>query len=172
MSDWYLGEIRVFAGSFAPAGWETCDGQRLSIAEHDALFALIGTTYGGNGVTDFALPDLNGRVPIHAGRNPQTGTTFTTGQQGGVEQVQLTTSQVPSHTHRVAVSSAPATASTPDGHVPAASTHTPYSTAAPGAMMHAGSLSVAGLGLPHENRAPSLGLLFIIATTGTFPPRP
>lgn len=172
MSERYLGEIRMFGGSFAPEGWEWCDGQLLSISQYDALFALIGTTYGGDGINTFGLPNLNARVPVNAGRNPQTGTTYVLGMQGGVEAVQLTTGHLPPHTHGVAASSAPATATTPDGHVSASSSHTPYSTGTPDVTMHASSTTVAGLGLPHENRAPFLGITFIVAVTGIFPSRP
>src|SRR5215213_8736106 len=93
----YTGEIRMFAGSFAPAGWAFCDGQLMPISENDALFILIGTTYGGDGEETFALPNLQSRVPIHMGTS--LGTTFQLGEAAGVESVTLTTNQIPSHTH-------------------------------------------------------------------------
>src|SRR5579885_1821308 len=99
MSSPYVGEIRMFGGSFAPSGWMTCDGQLLPISEYDTLFNLIGTTYGGDGQSTFALPNLSGRIPLHSGTNPGTGTTYTLGEMAGVSSVTLTTNQIPSHTH-------------------------------------------------------------------------
>src|SRR6476620_7587651 len=94
----HVGEIRLFAGNFAPAGWEFCDGQLLAISENETLFNLIGTTYGGDGQATFAVPDLRGRVPIHMGTDP-AGNAYNIGQNGGVEEVTLTASQTPTHTH-------------------------------------------------------------------------
>src|SRR5437773_6348776 len=98
MAQPYVGEIRIFAGNFAPAGWMFCDGQLLPISENETLFNLIGTTYGGDGQTTFALPDLRGRLPIHQGTDP-AGNTYILAESGGVEQVTLTTNQIPTHTH-------------------------------------------------------------------------
>src|SRR4051794_30703113 len=98
MAQPYVGEIRIIAGNFAPAGWMFCDGSLLPISENDTLFQLIGTTYGGDGQVTFALPDLRGRVPIHMG-SAATGTTYNLGEMAGVEEVTLTTQQLPAHTH-------------------------------------------------------------------------
>src|SRR5438876_10960494 len=99
MSQPFVGEIRMFAGNFAPAGWAFCQGQLMAISQNDTLFNLIGTTYGGDGQTTFALPDLQGRVPIHNGTNPGSGTNYQLGEKAGVEAVTLTTNQIPIHTH-------------------------------------------------------------------------
>ena len=104
MAQPYVGELRLFAGNFAPAGWMFCDGQLLPISENEALFQLIGTTYGGDGQSTFALPDLRGRIPIHQGNG------FIVGESGGTEQVTLTASQLPTHTHSLRASSAAASA--------------------------------------------------------------
>src|SRR6476661_6056725 len=98
MGEPFIGEIRMFAGNFAPAGWAFCDGAILQISGHDALFNLIGTTYGGDGQQTFALPDLQGRIPVHAGAGSD-GITYQLGEKGGTETVTLTTSQIPAHTH-------------------------------------------------------------------------
>lgn len=172
MTEPYVGEIRMFAGTFAPAGFERCNGQLLSISQYEALWSLLGTIYGGDGVGTFGLPNLNARLPIHAGTNPQTGTTFVRGQLGGAESVSLHAGHLPPHTHGVRAASGAATSDVPDTHVPARSAHTPYSSGAPNVTMHPGSLTMTGLGLPHENRAPYLGLTFIIATDGIYPSQP
>src|SRR3979490_2969928 len=116
MAQPYVGEIRMFAGNFAPAGWMVCEGQLLPISENETLFTLIGTTYGGDGQSTFALPDLRGRVPVHQGQGPGLGN-FIIGKTDGVEQVTLTAQQVPAHTHAFAASSAPGDSSTPQGTV-------------------------------------------------------
>src|SRR5215218_10390240 len=108
----YTGEIRMFAGSFAPAGWAFCDGQLVAISENDALFTLIGTTYGGDGQETFALPNLQSRVPIHAGTGGD-GITYQLGEQAGVETVTLTTQQIPTHTHPLLASNTTAASQTP-----------------------------------------------------------
>ena len=107
----YIGEVRLFAGNFAPAGWEFCHGQLLPISENDALYVLIGTTYGGDGQTTFALPDLRSRVPIHQGNG------FVEGETGGAEEITLTTQQIPAHSHPLPVSSQAAISSTPGSPV-------------------------------------------------------
>src|SRR5580698_8923839 len=112
MSQPYVGEIRMFAGNFAPAGWMFCEGQLLPISEYETLFNLIGTTYGGDGQSSFALPDLRGRVPIHMGGG------FTLAQNGGVETVTLTTNQIPSHPHTVVASNSSTTGAIPNGAYP------------------------------------------------------
>src|SRR4029077_16985478 len=128
MAQPYVGEIRMFGGNFAPAGWMFCEGQLLPISEFETLFNLIGTTYGGDGQSTFALPDLRGRLPIHQGNG------FTLAEAGGVESVTLTVQQIPSHTHPLLGSTNQGTASSPVGSVPAASnTVSIYSAAAPAA---------------------------------------
>jgi microcystin-dependent protein len=160
----YVGEIRMFAGNFAPAGWAFCDGSLLSIADNDTLFQLIGTTYGGDGQTTFALPDLRGRAPVH------TGTTWLLGQTGGVESVTLTTNQIPAHTHPAAASSAPGDASDPSGRVPARNAGgTPHYDGTIGTTLAAGALQSTGGSQPHTNMQPYLAINFIISLFGVFP---
>src|SRR5690242_6243839 len=117
MSDAYYGEIRMFAGNFAPMSWAFCDGQLLPIDQHESLYNLIGTTYGGDGQSTFALPDLRGRVPIHQGTDSANGTSFAIGETGGVETVTLTTSQIPVHTHALAATNAAGTQLNPGGNL-------------------------------------------------------
>jgi microcystin-dependent protein len=166
----YIGEIRMFAGNFAPAGWMFCDGTQLPIAEFDTLFNLIGTTYGGDGQETFNLPDLRGRVPIHQGTNPATGTTFTLGEQAGVETVTLTTQQAPQHNHALTATSAVGTQLNPGGNLLANSqAPQPYIQENPDNSLNAQTLSPAGGSQPHENRQPFLGINFIISLFGIFP---
>ena len=171
----YIGEIRMFAGNFAPVGWEFCHGQLLPIEEYDTLFMLIGTTYGGDGQTNFALPDLRGRVPVHVGGTTGNGTglrPYTLGQGGGVETVTLTANQMPVHTHAVvattatAVSSYDATSGVP-ATVAATNVYGPVDT--PGAMTANAIGTAAGGNQPHDNMAPYLSLNFIISLFGIFP---
>src|SRR5512146_1179478 len=115
MAQPYVGEIRMFAGNFAPAGWMFCEGQLLPISEWETLFNLIGTTYGGDGQSTFGLPDLRGRIPVHAGAG------FTLAETGGVESVTLTVSQIPAHSHALMGTSSFATTTSPQGAIPAAS---------------------------------------------------
>ena len=160
----YVGEIRLFAGTFAPVGWSACDGTLLSIAEYTSLFSLIGTTYGGDGVSTFALPDLRGRMPLNA--NSQ----FPYGQSSGEEAVTPTLSQLPFHQHAVMAQSAPGNTASPKGAFWANSGGTQeYSTSNPDTVMNAGTLLNAGTGKAHENRMPYLTLMFIIALNGVFP---
>ena len=176
MSNPYLGEIRMFAGNFPPQGWAFCNGQLLSISVDDTLFSLIGTTYGGDGQSTFAVPDLRGRVPIHQGNSQ--GQSYFLGQSGGTETVTLSASQLPSHTHLMSASAA-APAAVPAGGldpsmmplVPASATPKPKMYADPGAMvsMAPGAIGAAGGAQPHNNMAPSLGLHFIIALVGVYP---
>ncbi len=171
MSDPYLGEIRMFGGIFAPVDWAFCDGSSLSISQNDALFSLIGTTYGGDGSSTFNLPDLRGRTPIH--RGTFQGTSFTLGQAGGAEQVVVTPPQLPAHTHGFPASVAAATGGTPSNQVvPGSSTQLKIWSAFPAtAAMNAQSLTAAGKSLPHENMMPFLAMSFIIALSGIFPSR-
>src|SRR6184192_840441 len=117
MAQPYVGEIRMFAGNFAPAGWMFCDGTSLPISENETLFQLIGTTYGGDGQTTFALPDLRGRVPVHQGTDPNTSSNYVIGEAGGVETVTLTTQQIPAHTHALTATTAAGTQPNPGGNL-------------------------------------------------------
>lgn len=160
----YVGEIRMFAGNFAPAGWMFCEGQLLPISENDVLFNLIGTTYGGDGQSTFALPDLRGRLPLHFGNG------FTLAETGGVENVTLTVGQIPAHSHPFLGSTSPGDQSTPVGNLPAASNVVSlFSAAAPNASMAAQTLSSVGGSQPHNNFQPYLCINFIISLFGIFP---
>lgn len=164
MSQSFIGEIRMFAGNFAPDGWMMCEGQTLYISENDALFTLIGTTYGGDGQETFNLPDLRGRVPIHQGSN------YLMGDMGGVEQVTLTTQQIPSHNHAAIGAAVTGDQTTANGALPANSvTITPYLNTAPDANFNASAISPAGGGQPHANFQPYLCLNYIISLFGIFP---
>jgi len=164
----YLGEIRMFAGTFAPAGWEFCDGQTLPISENEPLFQLIGTTYGGDGEQTFNLPDLRGRVPLHQGTN--NGVTFTLAQAAGVESVTLTTQQIPIHTHPLLASTDFATQANPGGALTAQpSVAALYFPTAPTQPLAPSLLSPAGGSQPHENMQPFLCINFIISMFGPFP---
>lgn len=167
MAEPFLGEIRVFAGSYAPVGWELCAGQLLSISENEALYTLIGTIYGGNGVTNFALPDLRGRVPVHQGALPG-GDTYVIGTPGGVEQVTLTANQLPAHTHAARATAVP-DRTTPGDAIWSSQTTGAYQAANPSATMQAQTVQEVGGSLPHENMPPSLAVTYIIATYGIFP---
>jgi microcystin-dependent protein len=164
--DPYLGEIRMFGGTFAPAGWLFCDGSLLRIADNDVLYAVIGTTYGGDGVETFALPDLQGRWPVH------TAPDLPLGARGGSETVTLTAAQLPAHTHGVLGSAAAATATSPDRGVWAATTEPGY---APGAVtgtplaMAPDALATTGGSAAHDNLPPYLAVHFIIAVVGVYP---
>src|SRR5256885_8973738 len=162
MAQPYVGEIRMFAGNFAPAGWMFCEGQLLPISENDALFTLIGTTYGGDGQTTFALPDLRGRLPLHQGSNGSSS--YSLAQNGGTETVTLTTSQLPAHAHTVNGSSA-ATTGDPAGAVPAAGSVKQFSTQAPDQTLNPAQVTSSG-GQPHDNMPPFLGPNFIISLFG------
>ncbi|MCW2765667.1 MAG: hypothetical protein JWO11_1626 [Nocardioides sp.] len=163
MTDAYLGEIRMFGGTYAPMGWAFCDGQLLAIAANEALYTLLGTTYGGDGQTTFGLPNLGSRMPI--GPSPS----HPHGEVGGQESVTLTVAQLPVHTHDVRAVDGPASSTVPAGNLWATWADTPYSTDAPSVAMDPTGVSVAGSGLPHDNRAPYLGVSFIIAVEGIFP---
>ena len=164
MSDPYIGEIRVFGGNFAPVGWLLCQGQLLPISEFDALFNLIGTTYGGDGQTTFALPDLASRIPYHQGSG------YVLGQTGGAEQVTLTQQQIPVHTHTANASSANADQPGPASNVWGAGTLTGYAASQPAnTTMNPAALLPAGGNQPHENMPPYVCVNFIIATEGIYP---
>lgn len=170
MSQPFVGEIRMFAGNFAPAGWAFCDGSLLSIAQNEVLFVLIGTTYGGDGQTTFALPDLRGRVPLHMGQGPGLSPRVQ-GQQGGAEQVTLTPGQMPAHNHVLQATTAAATASASvAGSLTAKAASTSFYGSTPGgAPLAPQALRSSGGQQPHNNMAPYLGLNFIISLFGIFP---
>ncbi|MGO4537881.1 phage tail protein [Paenibacillus sp. 2TAB19] len=171
MAEPYLGEIRMFAGAYAPVGWALCDGSLIRISDNEALYTLLGTTYGGDGQTTFALPDLRGRVPIHKSNTTPIGLI------GGTEQVTLTQTQLPLHTHDVIGSSNTGEASSPANAVWAASPLKTYSDGlAPPPLppinkvpMSGRAIGVAGGNLPHDNMMPSLTITYIIALYGIFP---
>jgi microcystin-dependent protein len=165
----YIGEIRMFAGNFPPVGWAFCNGQTLAISENDALFNLIGTTYGGDGQETFNLPDLQGRFPIHQGTST-TGTTFTIGGNGGVEDVTISVNQLPIHSHPLLASLNNAGASSVTGNVTGQVGATQiYREVAPAAVMSANSLVPAGGSQPHTNIQPYLTINYIISLFGVFP---
>jgi microcystin-dependent protein len=169
MSEPFIGEIRMFGGNFAPAGWAFCDGQLLPIAENEALFQLIGTTYGGDGQETFALPDLRGRLPIHMGQGPGLSTRDI-GEQGGTELETLTLNQIPVHTHPTLLSSAAGSESTPAGNVLAASPNVRlYRPGAPTVLLHPATVTPTGGNQPHDNVMPFLCVNFIISLFGVFP---
>lgn len=165
--DPFLGEIKLVPYNFAPRGWAFCSGQLLSISQNTALFALLGTTYGGNGQTNFALPDLQGRVIVGPGPNNDLG------EKGGVENVSLLTTELPSHTHDLQVSSQPGTLNNPVGAYLAESTVAAVKTYAPGGggTMPASTITNAGGSAPHDNMQPYLTLNYVIALQGIFPSR-
>ena len=168
MSTPYVGEIRLFAGNFAPQGWMFCQGQLLSIAENDVLFTLVGTTYGGDGENSFALPDLRGRVPVHQGQVSGL-TPRTLGEVGGTETVTLTASQLPVHTHALHANGAAATGTAPGGALLAATGSASYDPGAAATAMAAGAVGSAGGSQPHDNMAPTLTVNYIISLYGVYP---
>jgi microcystin-dependent protein len=162
----YLGQIMLVAFDFVPRGWAECAGQLLPINQNQALFSLLGTTYGGNGTTTFALPDLRGRVPVQAG----SPSGIVLGERSGQESHTLSVGELPAHTHGFAVSSVAATALSPAGAVPAVTGDLSRSYApAPAVTMHPGAIAPAGGSQPHENRMPTLALRYIIALQGIYP---
>ena len=165
----YVGEIRMFAGNFAPNGWMFCEGQTLPISENEVLFQLIGTTYGGDGEETFNLPNLASRVPIHMGTGPD-GTTYQIGEMAGTEQETLTTQQIPNHTHQLFASTAIGAANTPSGNVTSQSVSVKmYLADSPTNAANASSISPQGGSQPHENTQPFLCINFIISLFGVFP---
>jgi microcystin-dependent protein len=181
MSDQFLGEIRIFSLSFAPAQWAFCNGQLLAVSQFQALFSLLGTNYGGNGTSNFALPNLQGRVPVDVGNGPGLSP-YNIGQTGGTPTVTLLDSENPSHNHLInASSSNAATTADPSGnlyakgHYIADPTHKGavdlYTTTTPAVTLKPTALGVVGGGQPHNNMMPYLTLNFCIALQGIFPPR-
>jgi microcystin-dependent protein len=171
MSEPFVGEIRMFGFNFAPQGWAQCNGQLLPIDQNTALFSLLGTTYGGDGRTTFALPDLRSRVPVGQGQGPGLSS-YAEGQAGGAETVTLVAAQMPGHTHPVKASSGPANSDQPGGRALARSASHIY-TAKPdtSTVMNADMLGDAGNSQPHDNIQPYLAVNFCIATAGIFPSR-
>ena len=164
--DQYLGEIRIFGFGYAPQGWAKCDGQLLGIAQSSALFSLLGTTYGGDGVTTFGLPNLKGRVPIHWGQGPGLSP-YSIGEFAGEATHTLSAAETPQHNHVLSASTATPNQPSVAGGVWASNTGA-YVDAAPNSSMQAGSLSAVG-GQAHTNMAPFLTLNFCIAIVGLFP---
>ena len=166
MSNPFVGEIRMFGGNFAPAGWALCQGQLLPISENETLFNLIGTTYGGDGQTTFALPNLASRVPVHQGPS------FILGQAGGVESVTLTVNQIPSHSHVPQCDGTNNSSNTPAGSVWAGTSALKQFAAAavaPNVAMAPQALGLDGGSQPHDNMLPFLAINFIISLFGIFP---
>ncbi|MES2441061.1 MAG: tail fiber protein [Verrucomicrobiota bacterium] len=164
MAQPYVGEVRMFGGNFAPAGWMFCEGQLLPISENETLFQLIGTTYGGDGQSTFALPDLRGRIPIHQGNS------FVLAETGGAEEITLTTAQIPVHTHALLASGGPGSAASPAGTVVAeAPGISVLIEDVTGVNMNAAAISPTGGSQPHTNFQPYLCVNFIISLFGIFP---
>ena len=168
MSTPYVGEIRLFAGNFAPQGWMQCQGQLMAIAENETLFNLIGTTYGGDGQTTFALPDLQGRVPVHQGQGLGLSPRVV-GEKGGTETVTLQLNQLPAHTHALHASTAAASITTPASALLGATTVASYDSNPATTAMAAGAVSSAGGNAPHNNMAPSMAITYIVSLFGIFP---
>jgi microcystin-dependent protein len=164
MAQPYVGEIRMFGGNFAPAGWMFCEGQLLPISENETLFQLIGTTYGGDGQSTFALPDLRGRLPLHQGNG------FILAENGGAETVTLTVPQIPAHAHPLLASTSIPTSSTPADNVTGQAASKLYrNSGSPTVALAPGSISPIGGSQPHNNLQPFLCVNFIISLFGIFP---
>jgi microcystin-dependent protein len=174
MADQYVGEIRIFPGNFAPAHWALCNGQLLPIAQNTALFSLLGTFYGGDGKSTFSLPNLQGNVPIGFGSGPGLSQR-SLGEASGVSTVTLLPTEMPSHTHVPNCTTSGGGNASPGGNIwskpPGKTVPAEYSASAPNSLMTAGAIATTGSGLPHNNLQPFLGLNFIIALQGVFPPR-
>ena len=178
MSQPFIGQIIGFAGNFAPSGWALCNGQLLSISSNAALFSILGTSFGGNGTTTFALPDLRGRVPVHAGQGPGLSP-YVLGESTGTENVTLTVGQMPAHSHLVNANASNGTAPSPNGHLLAQAVDSTkksvdvYSVAPASKLLTLAAATIASAGgsLPHANIQPVLAINFIIALVGIFPSR-
>lgn len=164
MAQPYVGEIRMFAGNFAPSGWMFCDGQLLPISEYETLFQLIGTSYGGDGESTFALPNMQSRLPIHQGNG------FILAETGGAEDITLTQQQIPAHRHPTVAAAASGTSASPQGNVLATWADTPYAPI-PGTPVALSPTAVASVGgnQAHNNMPPYLAVSFIISLYGIFP---
>ncbi|MBN8837096.1 MAG: phage tail protein [Sphingobacteriia bacterium] len=179
--DCFVGEIRLFAGNYATPGWAVCDGSLLQISQYQALFALLGTTYGGDGVTNFRLPNLIGKVPVGTGTSTAAnGSTYTVGMTGGATSVTITDANMPTHTHNFNAATDAADTGDPRGAYYAQGNGTSYPDVEfycnlptginkPNITLAANVLNNSGGGLPHENMMPYTGMLYIIATNGVFP---
>jgi microcystin-dependent protein len=167
MAQPYVGEIRMFAGNFAPAGWMFCEGQLLPISENETLFQLLGTTYGGDGESTFALPDLRGRIPIHQGNG------FILAETGGAEEITLTIQQIPAHSHQMLATSNQAGITVPSNTslpgVATTSAISPYGSDAPKGTLSPSTVGPVGGSQPHTNFQPYLCVDFIISLFGIFP---
>lgn len=170
MSQPYIGEIRIFAGTYNPRGWAFCYGQLVPIAQNPALYSILGTTYGGNGTSTFGLPDLRGRTPIGAGSGAGL-TPRVLGQMSGVESVTLLSTQIPQHTHALNASSGAPTTNAPSGSLLPTGSSRIYAQGSPSTQLAPSSIGVAGGSQPHENMQPFLALTYIIATEGIYPSR-
>ncbi|MDF7801039.1 tail fiber protein [Pontiellaceae bacterium B1224] len=170
MAEPFIGEIRMFGGNFAPRNWAFCNGQLLSIASHDALFSLLGTTYGGDGRTTFGLPDLRGRVPLHVGSGPGL-TPRPWGQKSGSEQVALSANELPAHTHTLPAYEGFAEQKSPEGHVPAKAGDGEQNFSSMPADTTLHNTGTAGSGQAHSNVQPFICISFIIALYGIYPSR-
>ncbi|MBI5074543.1 MAG: phage tail protein [Nitrospirae bacterium] len=163
MAQPYVGEIRMFGGNFAPAGWMFCEGQLLPISENETLFQLIGTTYGGDGQSTFALPDLRGRLPVHQGNG------FVLAETGGTEEITLTVNQMPAHSHALLASNDIPVSSNPANNVTGQAAAKLYRVGNPTIPLNAASISAVGGSQPHTNFQPYLCVDFIISLFGIFP---
>ena len=170
MSEPFVGEIRMFAGNFAPRGWALCDGQLLAVSSNDALFSLFGTIYGGDGRTTFGLPDLRGRVPVHSGSGPGLSPR-SIGQKSGSESVTLTSTQLPTHTHSLQGSTDPATTPDPSGNVFARTSGDVYGSDFSASDMNGAAVSNRGGNQSHTNLMPFQVVNFIVALVGVYPSR-
>ena len=173
MADPFVAEIRIFPFNFAPTGWALCDGQLLPISQNTALFSLLGTTYGGDGKTTFALPDLQGGAPMHPGQGPGLSL-HDLGETAGSDTVTLPSSEIPAHTHGLGASNQPGEDPTPANEVLARSVGASLyqtNTSQNLVLLDAAAVSVTGGGQPHNNLQPYLVLTFCIALQGVFPPR-
>lgn len=171
MADQFVGEIRMFAGNFAPTGWALCNGQLIPISQNTALFSLLGTQYGGDGRTNFALPNLQGNFAIGQGQGPGL-TSRVMGETGGSSTVTLLNTEMPAHTHTLSALTDPAESASPSGKALARGAGlTAYSTAAPNTVLSAAAVTQVGGSQPHNNMPPYLVMNYIIALQGIFPAR-
>lgn len=163
MSTPFLGEIKIVSFNFPPKGWATCNGQIMAINENQALFSILGTTYGGNGIQTFALPNLQGRVPLHVGSG------IVLGQSAGEQNVTLSVSEIPSHYHIPAGVNNNATLTSPTSNMCASSPSNPFGTGTPSVTLNSAAVAQTGGSQPHQNMPPYLVLEFVIALVGIFP---